>query len=191
MWRREKCVRSVVSQKNQRRLFTLSRSLRVTPTRSVTPSAIPFSTAAVQGPSVPGRCRDADHHWSGSRGREVTTEAYAAIPTIVREKILEIAMTRRRRVSNGNSCGVNVAIGRSRRTSRRVWTPRMSRGSSRPRRDRPAGRRDQGLDVRLPTTDTPELMPLPIALAIGCRVGLPRFARTARCPYLRPDGKTR
>src|SRR2546430_2716672 len=42
---------------------------------------------------------------------EVTTEAYADIPTIVREKILEIGYDSSAKGFDGNSCGVNVAIG--------------------------------------------------------------------------------
>mgnify|MGYP006159244901 CR=1 FL=1 len=42
---------------------------------------------------------------------EVTTEAYADIPTIVREKILEIGYDSSAKGFDGHSCGVNVAIG--------------------------------------------------------------------------------
>src|SRR5687768_4316551 len=42
---------------------------------------------------------------------EVTTEAYADIPSIVREKILEIGYDSSAKGFDGHSCGVNVAIG--------------------------------------------------------------------------------
>src|SRR5918999_4612823 len=42
---------------------------------------------------------------------EVTTEAYADIPAIVRDKILEIGYDSSAKGFDGNSCGVNVAIG--------------------------------------------------------------------------------
>ncbi|HEX3648141.1 MAG TPA: S-adenosylmethionine synthetase N-terminal domain-containing protein, partial [Pseudonocardiaceae bacterium] len=40
---------------------------------------------------------------------EVTTEAYADIPTIVRERILDIGYDSSAKGFDGNSCGVNVA----------------------------------------------------------------------------------
>src|SRR3954452_21250188 len=42
---------------------------------------------------------------------EVTTEAYADIPTIVRETILRIGYDSSAKGFDGNSCGVNIAIG--------------------------------------------------------------------------------
>ena len=42
---------------------------------------------------------------------EVTTEAYADIPTIVRERILEIGYDSSRKGFDGASCGVSVSIG--------------------------------------------------------------------------------
>src|SRR2546429_4948047 len=42
---------------------------------------------------------------------EVTTQAYVDIPTIVRERILEIGYDSSAKGFDGTSCGVNVAIG--------------------------------------------------------------------------------
>ncbi|MFE2758172.1 S-adenosylmethionine synthetase N-terminal domain-containing protein, partial [Actinosynnema sp. NPDC059335] len=42
---------------------------------------------------------------------EVTTEAYADIPSIVRDKIVEIGYDSSAKGFDGYSCGVNVAIG--------------------------------------------------------------------------------
>ena len=42
---------------------------------------------------------------------EVTTSAYVDIPTLVREKILEIGYDSSAKGFDGASCGVNVAIG--------------------------------------------------------------------------------
>ena len=69
---------------------------------------------------------------------EVTTEAYADIPTIVRERILDIGYDSSAKGFDGHSCGVNVALGRSRRTSRRAWTPPTSPASRPPRTRSPA-----------------------------------------------------
>src|SRR4051812_20403572 len=42
---------------------------------------------------------------------EVTTSAYVDIPTIVRERILEIGYDSSAKGFDGTSCGVNIAIG--------------------------------------------------------------------------------
>ncbi len=42
---------------------------------------------------------------------EVTTSAYADIPKIVRDRVLEIGYDSSSKGFDGNSCGVNVAIG--------------------------------------------------------------------------------
>jgi S-adenosylmethionine synthetase len=42
---------------------------------------------------------------------EVTTKGYADIPTIVRERILDIGYDSSRKGFDGNSCGVSVSIG--------------------------------------------------------------------------------
>ncbi len=42
---------------------------------------------------------------------EVTTDAYADIPTIVRDKILEIGYDSSKKGFDGQSCGVSVSIG--------------------------------------------------------------------------------
>ncbi|RBM13611.1 methionine adenosyltransferase, partial [Prauserella sp. PE36] len=42
---------------------------------------------------------------------EVTTDAYVDVPTLVREKVLEIGYDSSSKGFDGASCGVNVAIG--------------------------------------------------------------------------------
>ncbi|WP_204760591.1 methionine adenosyltransferase [Lentzea nigeriaca] len=122
---------------------------------------------------------------------EVTTEAYADIPTIVREKILEIGYDSSAKGFDGHSCGVNVAIGaQSPDIAQGVDTAFENRVEGAADEIDKQGAGDQGLMFGYACTDTPELMPLPIALAHRLSRRLSAVRKDGTVPYLRPDGKT-
>ena len=115
---------------------------------------------------------------------EVTTKTYADIPTIVRQKILEIGYDSSKKGFDGESCGVSVSIG--------AQSPDIAQGVDTAYEQRVEGDTDeldrqgagdQGLMFGFACDQTPELMPLPIALAHRLSRRLSAVRKDGTLPY--------
>lgn len=122
---------------------------------------------------------------------EVTTSGYVDIPGIVRKRITDIGYDSSDVWFDGRSCGVSVSIGgQSPDIAQGVDDAIEAREGSSVDIDDRQGAGDQGIMFGYATTETPELMPLPIWLAHRMAQRLAEVRHQGLVDYLRPDGKT-
>ena len=118
---------------------------------------------------------------------EVTTNATYKVDDIVRKVVCEIGYDRAKYGFDGSTCAVLTALhGQSPDIAQGVDAALEGRSSG----DNDIGAGDQGMMFGYACDETPEMMPMPIALAHRITRRLSEARRSGELSWLRPDGKS-